>query len=236
MGGIMTNLLQNGNFTGGAYHYTEWGHQVNEVQLPTGWGLFEYDHGSDFHRPETKVQVAHQEPSLTDMVWKVFSTYSRHHCSLGQRVQVAVGTDLRLDAWVYAWSSDADTWGESEGGSYRVRVGIDPYGCLFSDSPDIQWSHPGHGYKAMSEYVHLDTKAIAEAGVVTVWLQGDAEWAVKHNDAFWDSASLTAISTPAPGDPDLERWQAGMEARMTAIEAQLAGYGTVEARIVVETH
>ena len=212
----MSNLLTNGDFTGSTYQFVEWGHTVNEVQLPTGWDLFSYDGGADFHRPETKVQPAHTE-ELTGATWKVFTTYSRHHYSLGQRVAVAVGTELKLTAWVYPWSSSKDEFGESVGGSYRTRVGIDAAGLNEPDSPYIVWSHEEPGLKAMDRLVEHTVVVTAVTPMVTVWLQGDCEWPVKHNNAFWDGAHLEALDTPEP--PPGECACAELAARVAVIES-----------------
>jgi len=229
------NLLQNGDLTGGFYYLTEWGHEMHEVQLPVGWDLFQYRPISEdpqTHRPECKIENGDHEPSLTSPVWKAFTTFSKHHYTLGQRVQVAVGTELKLSAWVYAWSSRFDQWGISVDGSYRTRIGIDPFGGINPDADEVVWNHTAPGLKSMDCLQEHTLQATAKAGMITVWLQGDAEWALKHNDAFWDGAHLVALSTPpGPGDPALE-------ARVAALERQLAGYGTVEAfgkRFVIET-
>ena len=57
----------------------------------------------------------------------------------------------------------------------------------------------------------------ATAVTVTVWLQGDCEWPVKHNNAFWDGAHLEALDTPEP--PPGECACAEFAARLAVIES-----------------
>jgi len=222
----VTDLLQNGDFTGGTYRYTDpWGNQISELELPQGWELFTYQEKGEIHRPETKVERTSPDPELVAPVWKAFTSYSRHHYSLGQRVPVAFRTELSFYAWVFPWSSSQDKFGESVGGSYRVRVGIDPFGGVDPESRYIKWSHKEPGYKAMDVLQELIVEAVAEAGMVTVWLQGDCEWPLKHNDAFWDGARLWALSVPEPPEPPA----GDLEARLARLEAIEAERETVEA-------
>jgi len=186
------NLLVNGDFTDGQHVW-----QSNPtVQIPNSWDLFAYDQAG--HMPECYCMMM-GPPQNIGPIWKVFTSYAQHEHALGERVIVPVGAELVFRASVWAWSSGQDDPMRSlNGGSYHTRIGIDPFGGMEWRSPHIVWDYPPLGHKVMDTRDEHSVAAVAEAGVVTVWLSGRHEWALKHGDAYWFQASLESLYTPEP--------------------------------------
>ena len=213
------NLLVNGDFMGDQVVWQG----KSTVRLPEGWPLFAYN--PEGHMPECYVMDM-GAPQNIGRIWKVFTSYARHEYALGQRVRVPVGAMLRFGAQVWAWSSTKDDPMRSEdGGSYHHRIGIDPVGGTDWRSPDIIWDYPRLRCKEMDSPFFHTLGATAEAGVVTVWLHGEHEWALKHGDAYWFTATLEMLGAPGPGpDPQVEARLAALEANQRAIIAYLSSW------------
>ncbi|MEN6478645.1 MAG: hypothetical protein ABFD20_03285 [Anaerolineales bacterium] len=94
-------------------------------------------------------------------------------------------------------------WGA---GDYYAYAGIDPYGGVpasFGSAPPdtVVWSQPvldrdtrgtdsaGH---EIDRWVQLTVSTVAQADHVTVYTKGAPVYRTKHNDSFWDEASLVA--------------------------------------------
>lgn len=196
------NLLVNGGFEGG---FSERG--SGEVAVANGWNLWYQDGPGQEqglnHRPEYDAEDANlhgtrriREGSYAQKWGKVYAT---HHAGVYQQVNVPAGSGLRLTAWAQSWSSAQDDPGVSDGGQYAVSVGIDPTGGTDWSSPNVVWSARSG---TMDQWVQLAVDAKAQAGTVTVYLRGDAEWPLKHNDAYFDDVCLlytaAPTKTPAP--------------------------------------
>jgi LysM repeat protein len=131
---------------------------------------------------------------------KFFSTYSTHDAGLFQVVAVPAGATVRFSVWVETWSSSEDDPDNIIGpGNYFVSVGIDPTGAADPTSPLVVWSEPA---LAANQWIALSVTARAQAGQVTVFLRGAPQYRVKHNDSYWDDASLVTVTdvpqTPVP--------------------------------------
>jgi hypothetical protein len=202
--------LQNGGFEGGTYLWTDpWGNRIAEVTLPNGWQYFSfrpYEGDGYYHRPETKPEDAGRYGFRRVLDgwwgWKAFSTYSNHAYALGQRVSVPRGTLIEAGAYGQAWSSAKDDPTYSSQGSYWLNVGIDPAGGDDWQSANIVWAQALPGRKQLDTWARLAVTTTAQADYVTVWLRGEAEWRLKHNDSYWDAAWLRAVGAqPEPTWP-----------------------------------
>lgn len=218
----MINQLVNGDFM--SLPSFVWQNKAT-VRLPGAWDLFAYDPAG--HMPECYTMMM-GPPQNLGPIWKVFTTYSPHEYALGQRVIVPVGADLFFRAGVWAWSSDKDDPLKSEGqrsgepGSYHTRIGIDPLGGVYWRAPEIVWDYPKLGHKVMDCPDQHQVITKAQAGIVTVWLHGQHEWALKHGDAYWFAAELEVLGGDEPPSGDY----AALEARVRRIEDFLASFRT----------
>ena len=203
------NLLTNPGFEEGFSHRVdpyepEKGPQ-DPLKVADGWELW-YDNRDRCRddeccynaRPEYKdedgsIYTDPQRVRSGRYAQKMFNTYATHTAGLYQRVAVPEGILLRFSIWVVVWSSQQDDPHHStEDGHYRVSVGIDPYGGTDPFSEQIVWSEEVVRY---DEHIQLSVTAEAKAGYVTVFTRGRPEWCVKHNDSYWDDASLTLITS-----------------------------------------
>ena len=164
----------------------------------------------------------------------LFTFYRRHDAGFFQRVNVTPGHRLRLGAWAHAWSNlqggpheDDPYWSEGPGydagfllvgesppddspGTYddwmnfTFNVGIDPTGGDDPFADTVVWGRGAHIYNQHAEVPAAE--ASAQGQTVTVFLRSTTLWAFKHNDAYWDDASLIdegiAAETSISFDPD----------------------------------
>jgi len=194
------NLLTNPGF--------EEGFSIREdpaVNVANGWEPW-YVTGAGFGiRPEWN-QEQLWLPSIRvlhgDYGQKMFNTWGVHTAGIYQQVAVPEGSLLEFSIWVQVWSSDCDDIcvsplepchppSPNSHGNYRVSVGIDPTGGTDPLAEGVIWSDETVYY---DRWVRLVVYATAQAETVTVFTRGRPEWGVKHNDSYWDSASLRVIS------------------------------------------
>lgn len=212
------NLLENGAFDNGThYEIDENGIEIPQVQIADGW--YPWWHTSDT-RPEFVVDprdAARRVRSGTHCQhW--FNSYATHTAGIYQRVNGdgvwAIGDTLIAHAYVQAWSRDDFGTGDPDNpsesnGRYRLKVGIDPYGGIDPESPDIVWSVTVQPY---DEYTEVNVTVEVASDRATVFLWGQPEWACKHNNAYVEDVQLVAVANgqppanpPNPPATDLDR-------------------------------
>lgn len=154
----------------------------------------------EFKRADIAVDARRVRSGSSAQQW--FNNYATHTGGIYQRVSgVTVGTTLVLEAWVQAFSSSQDNFSQSSG-RYRMRIGIDPYGGLDPESPDVAWSNDGNAVEPYDAYQFLRVEAVARSDRATVYIWGQAEWPLKHNDAYVDDVRLYVSGSgpsPVPG-------------------------------------
>lgn len=172
---------------------------VGELKVADGW--HPWWHQSD-RRPEFKIARLEVDPSRIHggqgaQQW--FTSYATHTGGIYQQVHdVPVGRTLVLSAYVQAFSRNDDTnWRQSDG-RYRMRIGIDPYGGLDPESRDIVWSEAVQPYDSWTE-LRIETQGRSDRCTVYVW--GQAEWPVKHNNGYVDDCSLVYLGEPETPPP-----------------------------------
>jgi hypothetical protein len=192
------NVAVNPGFEDG---FTERG--AGEVTVANGWhpfwqaGPFEADGYN--RRPEYKGEDAARfgRRRVRSGNWsqKLFNTYATHHAGIWQQISVTPGSLVTLSAWGQAWSSEESDPGHSRNGKYEMSVGIDPTGGTDFNSGNIVWS-PRNG--TLDQWVQMSVQARAQGGTVTLFLRGDAEYRLKHNDAYFDDVCVTLAAPPPP--------------------------------------
>ena len=193
------NALQNGGFEDG---FSARG--SGEVEVANGWipwwqeGPFQQD-GLNC-RPEFKAEDAsrfgRRRVREGNYGQKWGNTYATHSAGIYQQINVPVNSQVTLAAWGQSWSSNEDNPDFSKGGKYYLSVGIDPTGGTDFGSSNIVWSPPN---TTLDQWVQLSVQARAESNTITVYLRGEAEWRMKHNDAYFDDICVTYVApTPRP--------------------------------------
>ena len=192
-----SDVLVNAGFEGG---FSERG--SGEIVVANGWtpwwqdGPFQED-GLN-RRPEFKPEDAARFGELRvreggfSQKWGI--TFATHHAGIFQQVNVPPTSMVTLRAWGQSWSSREDDPKVSSKGKYFLSVGIDPTGGTDFNSPNVVWSPRND---TLDQWVELTVRAPAQGGTVTVYLRGDAEWRMKHNDAYFDDVCVTYVA-PKP--------------------------------------
>ncbi len=162
----------------------------------------ECDRVSYNRRPEYQPEPYSNRVHSGSTAQKMFTFSGTHEAGLYQVVTgVAAGRWVRFAIWVQTWSSDLDYSAYSVNpGFYATSVGIDPYGGSQWSSPNIVWSKP---YVSGDRWVLQEISVQAKSDTVSVWVRGTQNFPVKHNDSYWDDASLEIIGgapTPTPTD------------------------------------
>jgi hypothetical protein len=90
--------------------------------------------------------------------------------------------------------------------NFTFWVGIDPAGGTDPLGDSVVWGKGVHIYNGFHEVPPVE--AVAEAETVTVFMRSRTMWPFKHNDAYWDDASLVAVEdTPPPKERGKPRAQ-----------------------------
>jgi len=110
---------------------------------------------------------------------------------------------LTIEGWVQVWSSSDDepvSGGPQGDGNVRVMIGVDMDAGEDPCGEGIVWSDPIVAY---DEWKYISMAGLVPTGEeVTVFLVSVSEYAVKHNDVYWDDVSLTQEIDEPPAPPD----------------------------------
>ncbi len=191
----------------------------SEIFTPQGWVTFWSEGGNpigggNYGRPECKVignegSAVGPPPRVRSGFYSVqqFGFFRAIDSGLYQVVTgLTPGAGVQASAYAHAWSCDSDP----EGGAYSCgdqynmlfQVGIDPTGGTNPWGPTVIWAG-GYSYDEYRLIGPVEA-TVGDAGVVTVFLRATAKWPYKHNDVYWDDASLVYTTPPAsPTTPPL---------------------------------
>ncbi|MCB9419721.1 MAG: hypothetical protein H6667_07950 [Ardenticatenaceae bacterium] len=214
-GCLGTNLLTNPDFEG---EYTTYimpppGHPdcqtwdplmpnqtCERAQMPAGWAPY----WRDDPRPETWINIMPEYTASTpdqvnpdrvmsgDRSLHYFSFWSTHEGGAYQQVTAVPGGLYCFSVYGHSWSARTSTdWysdPDPDNGELFQKVGIDPTGGTDWTSPDIIWSDERKQYDLFGLFA---VEAAAQADTITVFLYSRPNIPVKHNDVYWDNATLT---------------------------------------------
>ncbi len=217
------NLLANPGFEGigkpmnnSSPNYDNWtrdtytGVPYGEIFTPQGWVTWWQE--GEYKRPECKV-IPNEHPFNSDpkriysgyYAGMCFTFFGKQNAGYYQVVRnLPAGAVVQASIYAHAWASSEDK-PESGGDpfSFGFQIGIDPGGGTDPYSDSIVWSPMVHHYDVFG-LVGPVQATVGPNGVVTVFTRAYAKWALKHNDAYWDQASLTLLTegqTPTPTQP-----------------------------------
>jgi hypothetical protein len=198
------DLLSNGDFEGGWHLQT-----FSEINVPDGWTAFWREGGPVPHDPKNpngygrpEMKVVPNEPPFTDprRVYQggraafFFGFWRIADAGYYQQVQVTDGATVCLRAFAHAWSSTGDDphystlVTEDDKINISFLLGIDPTGGTDPFADSVRWGKTAHIYDNYAEIPSAQVEA--ESGTITVFLRGHALWPFKHNDFYFDAASL----------------------------------------------
>jgi len=191
-------MLINGDFENGFREVDG----IGELKVANDWQP--WWHQSD-RRPEFKLATLAVDPHRVrngQAAQQWFTSFSTHTGGIYQQVHnLTPGKVLQFTASVQAFSRNDDSnWRQSDG-RYRMKIGIDPYGGVDPECKDIVWSQAVQPYDAWTE---LFVEAVARSDRCTVWVWGQCEWGVKHNNGYVDGCMLRQVGEdvpPPPGEP-----------------------------------
>ncbi len=221
------NLLANGGFEGERYKTEGLGTSLSS-SVGDGWVPWSVLGDATYNREvEYKVVDRYEVPDGTyrilsgNRTQKFFTTWGSHTAGMYQRVAVPAGSQVTFSIYVQIYTGEDEVLSNGrfisdldQSGNYRASVGIDPYGDTpagFGAPPseNTVWSAvvteddtrttDANGY-AIDDWALLTVTTIAQGPYVTVFTRGMPEYAVKHNDSYWDDACLV-VSTPPTATP-----------------------------------
>ncbi|MBL7063464.1 MAG: emp24/gp25L/p24 family protein [Anaerolineae bacterium] len=195
---------------------------VGNIFTPPNWITWFYHDPGTWDQPEVRDAWKSGDPRRVHSGQKgmlLFTFWRRHDAGFLQQVQVTPGTKVRLTAWAHAWSNwhdgahpDDPRWsdgpgyeagfaleGDVQGDNWRnftFYVGIDPTGGTNPFADTVVWGQGAHIYNKYAQVPAAE--ATAQATVVTVFLRSKTLWPFKHNDAYWDDASLVVMNGEPP--------------------------------------
>lgn len=179
----------------------------NTAQVPHGWKPWWIKERPTDVNPEYKPAEFSERVRSGSRAAQYFSFWSTHKAGLRQTVTVPENATVTFTVWGFAWMTELDGTNVSDGNATpNMRVGIDPTGGTNPYSPSVVWS----GFQQPKDvYTLFSVETQAQGSQVTVFTfsapdvnPASPEYGYKHNDIYWDDASLTAGgAAPAPPPP-----------------------------------
>lgn len=182
---------------------------VGELKVPNGWRPRWIEGVDGLRRPEytreTK-DIGRGRVYSGDSAAKWFGTFSKVDGALYQIVPATPDKWYLLSAMVYVWSSQQDNPDiSSDNGKATAIVGINPWGDEDIFRRTTIWGKETLGYESpYNTWRQIHVRAQAWSNHITLVLRGAAEYAVKHNDWYWDAVILTELdyNDDVPDEPE----------------------------------
>jgi len=161
---------------------------------------------------------------------KLHTFFRTHYAGWLQQVPVTAERTYRFSIYAHSWYSDCSTEPHTfpllddcrtpASDSHDIlQVGIGPGGDEQSPlSSEIIWSDPVEIYGGYAQ--PLVVEATAQTDVITVWLRSWTNYALQHEDVYWDDAKLVEADAPPPPPREYERAYVLLPPAVTLEEAQ----------------
>ena len=199
--------------------------EIGNIFTPPGWLTWFLHDANKWDQPEVRDAWATVDPRRVldgDKAILMFSFFRKHDGGFMQTVSVTPGTRLRVGGHAHAWSNSKDgphkddgLWSEGPGydAGYRLEgedtntdwqnftfyVGVDPTGGTNPYADTVLWGRGAHVYNKYAALPGVEFDATGDT--VTVFLRSRVMWPFKHNDAYWDSITLTEVDTEPDPTP-----------------------------------
>ena len=92
----------------------------------------------------------------------------------------------------------ADKENETELSNFTFWVGIDPKGGRDPFSKTVAWGQGAHIYNVYAQVPSVEVTA--QSDTITVFTRARTRFPYKHNDAYWDDASLLVVEEKGKGE------------------------------------
>jgi LysM repeat protein len=211
------------------------GAQYGEIYTPEGWVTW-WEEG-DYKRPECKV-IANESPFngtpnrihagyYSGMCFTFFGKQNAGYYQVVRNIPAGSQVEASFNAHAWSCGEDGGSYSCGDPHSFYFRVGIDPNGGTDPFSSNIIWSAPYYHYDNYGLVGPLQA-TVGESNAATMFMQAYGKWAIKHNDAYFDDASLKLVTvaesqeetepTPEPPPPtaEAEEEEAAPEVQVTA--------------------
>lgn len=205
------NLLQNPGFEGSYSVYRPQTAQeradcptgiCNTVQIPSGWSPWWVKEQGTDGNPEYKPAAPFAERIRSGGNAAQYFTFHRtHKAGFYQQVNVPANAVVQFSIWGQTWITNEDGGASDRNAPINMRIGIDPQGGTNPYSPGIVWSGMVQPYDA---YQHFSVQAQALGSRVTVFTYSAPQYPMKHNNVYWDDASLVVVNQEAAPPPPAE--------------------------------
>jgi hypothetical protein len=181
---------------------------AGEIFVADKWraGYNEVDHVSS-KRPEWKAETrdvgsGRVLEGATAQKW--FWTSGVGEGWVSQVVQgLTPGKFYEFSAHVYVWSSDFDNPDESvKAGKMWCRLGVHPWGV--DDANDLAVEYGAAVVDNYDKWLTLITFFMAKSDRAALFLWSSPEHPAKHNDVYWDKASLVEWECDGGTEPPIE--------------------------------
>jgi hypothetical protein len=200
-----TNLLVNPGFEG---NYSAWS-GINEVQMAAGWTPQWRELPENYpqwFRPEYKRAWVVNFPNRVrngDSAQQYFTFHASHLAGMYQQVfNVTPGQSYKFTIWAQVWSSTSDDPNTSfQPANPNLQVGLDPTGLWQIDGGSVVWSPKAPMENHIDQWGAISVEAVAQNSTITVMVRTSPEFPNKHNDMYWDDATLFLSGPPQPPVP-----------------------------------
>ena len=175
--------------------------ECTTAQMPAGWLPWwvpqtENDLPEINRMPEWKPVCPYQPCPFAERLhggtqaMQYFTFHSTHTAGAWQRVTVPNNAIVKFSIWGQIWSSATDATYSDFPSPVTMKVGIDPLGGSNPFAGSVVWSGSAQPYDA---YQLFEVEASAQGETVTVFMWSQPTEARKHNDVYWDDASLVVV-------------------------------------------
>lgn len=202
------NLLRNPSFEG---PYSAWLPQYGTAQMAADWTPWWVEDGGRtpvWAQPEYKPAERFLYPQRVfhgDRAQQYFTFFKSHYAGMYQQVfNVSPGANYRFTIWVQVWSSlDDDPNRSNTPSNPRLHIGIDPTGAAWpgavgSAPPTVVWAGEAPMDCIIDQWCPLSVEVTAQNSTITVYVRSSPDFANKHNDLYFDNASLVVVAPPPP--------------------------------------